>query len=399
MLQGNIVSVMGVQVTNLLTEHLFGGSKLQKVGAEFALAALGTVLSYMCNNRALSKVSSFIATGALEGLAYSSTEKVAEYLEEHDLETIGQVLVPALEVAAGYGLRKSASVATLDLFKYGSTSSVSAIPLEGQPRGYEIFDGSGGFATSIYKSLTNGVEAILSFGRSDKYDPYNLGAETFDAAGRGMMFQGVFKLCQNIYYYFTGADKVYGLSVYDVKAILKATSKGEMDKKDLKATAEKICFQLGQSQEYYNSFERLGRADKQAEIDIVAGIYNRTYGEELKKMYGSAITDPKILEKAVTLVEAQMHVKVTERLMTARKLAAAIKEFHEYGMPSSPNCQAAAKMKLDYEVQELKIINPEEIKSYKSLFSKAAVFETEYMMMLSILSQMESAETDSDFTL
>jgi hypothetical protein len=227
----------------------------------------------------------------------------------------------------------------------------------------------------------------------------NIIKDSFTTIAYNSGLSGIIKVvtssAMSIYQYFSGNKNE--LSVYDIKNILKSQLPAEQyNRAVVKSGAEKIYFQIQQSNNYYANLEN--RPDVLEKIDIVNNLYLKNFGLQLKMQYATALTNnTDLIQKSEVLVEQLIMIQITERLSNARGSYLNLQKFKSENNIVLPELikyqiKQSANFKLNEELKAFQYITTDEQNAYKALFEKSALIEIEESIIPYIISEITQME-------
>ena len=227
----------------------------------------------------------------------------------------------------------------------------------------------------------------------------NIITDSFTTIAYNSGLSGIIKVAtssaMSIYTYFSGNKNE--LSVYDIKNILKSQIPAEQyNRATVKSEAEKIYFQIQQSNNYYEGLEE--RPEILEKIDIVHNLYLKNISPQLKMQYATALTNnTDLIQKSEVLVEKLIMMQITERLSNARGSYLNLQKFKSENNIVLPELikyqiKQSVNLKLNEELKQFNYITTDEQNAYKTLFEKSAMIEIEESMIPYIISEITQIE-------
>lgn len=412
MLQAILPMMCFQMVVEPLLQSYFGEKEILKTSAtEAAIAGILTVGSFAFGNKfeGISKGLNFMASTAFfssiaslfRGGLNEVKDCVEAKLEEYGYDEWSDVVNPLIDISGAFALRKAAGVVAEYNIKNpwaSSCGTTAQIPLSSTTNGFNssaetnIFWRGVGYLSDGLSGIGKVFNGIMSFGKSNDYAKGNLISDTLEATGMLTMFNGFVSLAGGIWNHITGGNKINNISIYDIKKILKASTKEAMDSETIKVASQEMFGQLQQVAQYKAQMSNLGLSNKVDQIGVVSGIYHRLYDDALKANYQTALaTNPELQEKILNLIDGEIEFMIVSKLLQARQMQAQIHDFASYGITvgDKQNLKATVLNNLDMQTKFMSATQ-DEAQAYKNLFLGAELIQSEYMECIKALSVMQN---------
>ncbi len=214
-------------------------------------------------------------------------------------------------------------------------------------------------------------------------------------------FNLAFTLFNNV---IMGSNKAYGLSVYDIRKIIKCSTGDDIAntpeiKEQIKALAAQQFSVFKRCEEYIAG---ISDPDRASNIDMIIDLHKRCFSNKVNEQYTAIMQDTKLLAKVHSFVDATMEADIINQLLEMEECKnILIQMYRIYPIKLTPQNRMMLGKMVNVEIEKIvsgykqqTSVSAEEEKAIHDTFYQPSLIKCQYMLLQQKLTSAMSQNID-----